>query len=238
MESLRQDISRLPAGRLFTYEDIDVEPDKASTLIKALSKLYRTGLLSRLSKGYYYKPITTRFGSFPPDIRSVVNQMLERQKDKISYLTGVQAFNSLGLTHQLSKDYTLATDKPRSPLRLGNAVIYFVLSRVSQSVGKLETLQIFDALSMFTSIPGADPIDVCKVIQGRLYQYTSNELDELVALAQSYPPSTQALVGLLLDDMDKMLWAKELQARLNPSTKYNPGVNLSLFTASLRWNIL
>ncbi|MGV2480368.1 UNVERIFIED_CONTAM: hypothetical protein IGO34_26570, partial [Salmonella enterica subsp. enterica serovar Weltevreden] len=106
---------------------------------------YQAGVLKRLGKGLYYKPEQTQFGAVQPDARVVLNQLLALQKNRISYLTGNNVFNALGLTTQLSKDYVIATDRPRSPLRIGVTRILFVKSRVSEAVADPLPLQMLDA---------------------------------------------------------------------------------------------
>lgn len=238
MQTVQQEVEHSVPGSLLSYKDISVETGNISTLIKALSTLSQQGILCRLSKGLYYKPLETRFGSLAPDIRSMVNQLLERQKNQLAYITGVQAFNRLGLTRQISKDYVIATDRPRSPIQMGSGVIHFVKSRVTRPVSDIELLQVLDAFQNVKKIPDTLPEDVLYVLQGRLKGYTSDRLSALTSLALNYPPSTRALLGVIIDGLGEQDEAKKLNNSLNPTSVYRLGINMEEFSPSLCWHLL
>ena len=237
IQTLEKEVENLPTGQIFTYKDISINEGKSSTLIKGLSKLYNAGILKRLGKGMYFKPLETRFGSFVPDSRAIVSQLLSIQKKNIAYLSGLQAFNALGFTRQLSKNYLIMTDKPRSPIVLENAVVYFAKSRITTPTAFIEGLQILDALQNMKSIPDISPEEFSLILIGYLKTYSPDTLDTLVELALSYPPSTRAFLGLFLEQMGKKSWAHTLCQSLNPTSSYRIPFKIPDFIPSMNWNI-
>ena len=56
-------INRFKTGYVFTYIDFDIPVKNLSALKMSLNRLVSAGKIVRLSKGQYYKPEITQFGS-------------------------------------------------------------------------------------------------------------------------------------------------------------------------------
>lgn len=237
-ETLEKDIRQRIPGEIFTYQDIGVPSGQTITLIKALSTFYKQGVIKRLSKGLYYIPQQTEFGELPPSTSKTIQRVLAIQGATVGYMTGINAYSNLVLTTQLSTEVVIATDKPRSPIKIGGTKIRFVESRIKQQPSNVLLPQLLDAFSDIKSIPDAEPTSTLKIILGYLRKLSLSGKQEIVQLASQYPPSTQALLGLCFDVLGELTYAQQLQAELNPITTYRIGIKLNQFATSLRWNIL
>ncbi len=94
------------------------------TVRNTLSKLTAEGVLLRLSKGVYYKPIHTRLGILYPQVDDVVLAIAKRDHAKI-LPTGNTALHQLGLTTQVPMNYEYLTNGAARKLQVGNRTITF-----------------------------------------------------------------------------------------------------------------
>lgn len=234
---VRQELKRKKPGVLLTYKDFVSSPEQVATVIKSLSTFYRQGILSRLSKGLYYKPQETQFGPVLPDPRKIITQLLNVQKQNISYQTGINIFNHLGLTTQVSKDYVIATDKPRSPINIGVTQIKFVESKFKETIKEPYLLQLLDALVNIKKMPDTSPEQICLIIQGHLKKLDSSQCNQITQYSLSYPPSVRALLGMLFDSLNNDEQTRRLYQSLNPLSSYNVGLISPVFNTSFDWKI-
>ena len=61
---------------------------------------------------------------------------------------------------------------------------------------------------------------------------------ELIRLSLKYPPSTRALLGALLDELQEKAITFTLKESLNPITKYEFPYATQILSKSSDWNIL
>ena len=71
-----------------------------SSYYKTLERMCKSGELSKIAKGTYYRPKTGKYGIVPPSQREIVNAFIE---NKCGTVIGYSLFNSLRLTTQVSK---------------------------------------------------------------------------------------------------------------------------------------
>lgn len=238
-QQVRSAIEAQEEGILFTRKDIQT-PDQGMEVAKSLSRYYRRGIIRKLAKGLYYKPrvsaITGR--EMAPDLDAILEKLREIQGAKVWYLTGTTAYNNLLITYQMSTTIDIATDRPRSPLRVGGTTLRFVRSRIPIPVTAPELAQLLDALQEIQKIPAASPKAVCKAVTSQIKTLTAPELRILMDYAQYYSPRTRALLGLCLDLAGQIQLAKRIKQSLNPKTlSYQAGLGRDALTTSLNWNI-
>jgi len=110
-------INRLKTGYVFTYSDFDIPVKNLSALKMSLNRLVSAGKIVRLSKGQFYKPEISQFGSLRPAEYQIVKDLLEDDKKIIGYLTGISAFNKLGIRDVfVEKEFDFAGEKKKSKL--------------------------------------------------------------------------------------------------------------------------
>ena len=85
---------------------------------QALSRLARSGRLSRVCQGIYVRPVETRFGPRPPSVEKVIASLAELWGETIVPCGGAAA-NALGLTTQVPVQTIYLTSGPNHKLRLG-----------------------------------------------------------------------------------------------------------------------
>lgn len=106
-KDLKLRIEELPGESVFFVADfLDISSDKE--ISKMLSELEVQGLIKRLAKGIYCKPVMTRFGPVYPDVTKIVEAVAERDHAKV-LPSGATAANALGLSEQVPMKYTFIT---------------------------------------------------------------------------------------------------------------------------------
>ncbi len=85
---------------------------------QALSRLFERGQLMRVGRGFYVRPVETRFGTRPPSVERVV-QAFAISKGEVVASHGAAAANALGLTTQVPTRAVYLTSGSSRWLRLG-----------------------------------------------------------------------------------------------------------------------
>lgn len=231
-------IDRLPKGYVFTYADFVTDVNKKEAVIKALNRLAASGKISKLSKGKFYKPENTVFGTLEPNQYQVVKDLLEEDGKTIGYLTGYSIYNKLGLTTQVSNTIQIGKNEIRPKFKRERYTISFIKQKNTITKENIPFLQVLDAVRYIKKIPDASIASACTRLVNIVKEMTEKDLSTLIRLAQKYPPSTRALVGALLDEAGKQTITDTLLKSLNPITKYSlPGAN-KVLTFTEKWNIV
>lgn len=238
MSMVRETVEAKEPGSILTYRDFNVPLESVTMLTKALSLFYRDGILKRITKGWYYKPEVTEFGIFPPDAGVILRRLLDEQKDQIAYMTGPIVYNTLRLTTQLSTEYVIATDRPRSTIRLRAGSIRFVRARLKMPPSTPRLAQLLDVVMNIGDIPGTTIAEALPILLVRLKELSRGQLQELVAISPAYPPSTRATLGILLEQIEELSLASAVHKTLNPLSTFELGPALSRLPTSLNWRIL
>ena len=229
-------IDRFPKGYVFTYADFPVEVNQKEAIIKALNRMVAAGKIAKLSKGKYYKPETTPFGTLQPDRSQVVKDLLEENGKKVGYLTGYSIYNSLGLTTQLSNVIQIGKNVVRPAFKRGQYTISFIKQNNIITKENIPLLQILDAIRYIQKIPDTTISKSGKRFSVILKNLSDTEKSTLVRLALKYPPSARALLGTLLDTIQADAVSQPLYDSLNPITKYKlPGLKVA-FPEADKWN--
>lgn len=237
LNTVREELEQLAPGSIVTYKDFDVPKGSVPTLVKAFSTFYKQGLLRRVTKGMYYKPRISEFGPLKLSTTELIERLLRDQKYQVAYLTGINTYNALWLTSQMSTEYVIATDRPRTPIKVGGTQIRFVPSQLKHAPSSWRLVQLLDALQDIKKIPDTNPTQAAKVLLQHVGKLTIEQRQELAILAKAYSPSTRVLLGVLLEQLGDLALAKLLQETLNPLSKYSLKLDMKQFSISLPWNI-
>ena len=103
-KQIRNYIETVEEGKIFTYADLPVNNKAAAAPV--LSRMESKGDIKRLSKGKYYKPKEGMFGELPPSDAEVLRSYMKEMEN--AYITGLKAFNSMGLTVQVPNVVSIA----------------------------------------------------------------------------------------------------------------------------------
>ena len=118
--NLRERILRQKDGKVIFIDFFDDYQD--GHVRNILMELTREGVLVRLSKGVYYKPVRTRLGILYPEVEDVIAAIAKRDHAKI-LPTGNTAMYQLGLTTQIPMNYEFLTNGAARKLTIDNRTI-------------------------------------------------------------------------------------------------------------------
>jgi len=231
-------INRFKTGYVFTYNDFDVPVNKTEALKKTLSRLVASGKIIRLSKGQFYKPEITEFGSLRPPEYQAVKDLLEANNKIIGYLTGVSAFNKLGLTTQLSNTIQIGTNIDRKPKKRGKYNIRFIRQKNTIYKDNIYLLQILDSIRFIKRIPDSDVTISYIRIRILIKKLSENEKEMIAKLALKYNPGTRALTGSILDQVTESDITDKLLGSLNPVSVFSYNIKEETSLDKEKWRII
>ena len=235
---ISQNLKSIPAGSVFTYMRFLREKSEKEAAIKALNRKVQAGELAKLSKGRYYKPEKTVFGTLSPSQEEVVKDLLWKGSERVGYLTGLSVYNKLGLTTQVGNTIQIGKNDIRPAFNRGKYKIAFVKQKNPITKTNIPFLQVLDAIRLIKKIPDTSIQDACKRLLSILSQMNVGEVRKMIALAKKYPPSTRALLGALLETVEvSNTRLKPLRDSLNPITSYKLEGVAEAFPAFSNWNI-
>lgn len=232
---VKQEIERLPEGKVVSASDFDIPRQYRSTLIKALNQFESAGIIKRFSKGRYYKPRESRFGLLLPSEKEVVNDFLEKEGKTIGYITGARAFAGLALTTQITSTITIGTNVSRRPLTRGQYKISFLLQSNPIVKDDIPLLIILDALRLIKEIPGTTPDDAMLQIVSWIKELSNEEKERLIKLCKAYRPYVRAQIGAIMEFLK--IPVDDLAESLNPVSHYKLGISNSILPTAKNWNI-
>jgi len=119
-EQIKQQIDGARPGTVFFVNDF-AEFDN-EYVSKILSLLKDFGVLERLAKGIYYKPIITQYGNVYPSAEKIVRLIAEHENAEI-LPTGEYALNALGFSTQIPMKAVYLTNGSPRTINIGNKKI-------------------------------------------------------------------------------------------------------------------
>lgn len=226
-------VEKFPAGQIFSYDDI--ECDKAAAAIE-LSRLYKKGIVQKLSKGRFYKAKKGSFGPLRPNDQEIIQSY---EKTWNGYETGLIVFNRLGLTTQIPSIIEITTSMTPRTIVIGNIKIKLVSRKKTPKKANIQLLQILDAIRQITKIPDTTPSQVLISLKSIIDNLGNEQKKELVKLALDFTPRTRALVGALFDELGyNNTYTIALKKSLNSTTSYKLGIGEDILKYRRNWKIL
>ena len=235
-DEIKRKIAATPDGVILTIGDFNVDMQHQGALVKALNRLTDQGMLQRLSKGKYYKPRKTIFGTLKPAPEEITKDFLESNGKTIGYVTGNSAFTSMGLTTQITSALMIGTNRYRRPLTRGDYTISFLLQRNPITEGNIPLLRILDAIKLIKDIPAVSPDNVVMQLGNITIALPKVEQKRLIELAENYTSYVRALLGAIMENNG--LYADLLRKGLNGTTYYKLPITEQVLPNKKNWNIL
>ena len=230
-------IDRFRTGYVFTYDDFNIPVEKADALKKVLSRLAETGKIVRLSKGKYYKPKEGITGPLKPDEYQVVKDLLEDNGKITGYLSGINIFNKLGLTTQVSNTIQIGTNLDKKSIKRGKYTIRFIRQKNTITKENIPLLQILDSIRFIKRIPDADINNSCERLSRIIQNLSDKEQEYLVKLAMKYTPATRTLTGAILESIKDVAYVEILYKSLRGTTAFNLNVSQQILKNKNKWQI-
>ena len=235
---VKKSIDSFPPGKVFDYSVFPLRDTEFLALAKSLSRLTIEGQIVRLSRGKYYKPQKSVFGDLKPDENQVVRSLTQVGDKTIGYVTGLVAFNSIGLTSQVSNSLIIARRSNQQAKEFQGYRIKFVKRDFKFSAEDAKLLQILDAMRSIKSIPDSTVNESLTILTYNLKKLERGDLRKIVRLSFNYPPSTRALLGAIIENQFSEISVVSLYKSLNPLSKYRFGIDPELLPNKSKWNIL
>src|SRR5574344_3094336 len=123
IDEIEQQIQQSDAGTLFSVSDF-AKTGNDVFISRVLPEFADNGLLCRLAKGVYYKPIETRYGVLMPDVQEIVKAIARRDNAQV-LPTGETAANLLGLSTQVPMNYVYLTSGSARKIMVGPRTVTF-----------------------------------------------------------------------------------------------------------------
>jgi len=228
----------MPDGAVFDYAQLEIGSNQFVTAAQSLSRLTKKGVISRLSRGKYYKPQQSKFGNSRPRESAIVNALTVKQNKRIGYLTGLSVYNQLGLTSQVSNTLVIATASPLQPKKIEGYNVKYVRRTVSFSEEDIPLLQLLDALRDIKTIPDSNPDDSFNILKERIADLSKVKRERLISLALSFNPGTRALLGALIENNFKGISVSKLKHSINRLSVFETGVSSEVLPNKTSWNLI
>ena len=236
-QTVEKSLERMPAGKIFSYQELPDYAKSSGAVIKAISRLVEEKRLERFSKGKFYIPKKGLLGSRKPSDSELLRTMLYKNGRLRGYITGLSLFNQLGLTTQVPRTITLAINGGRQEKEFGTIKIKTQVTRAPIEEKDVLPLQYLDALKQIKVIPDSDINLSLKILRKKISELSKQDQVRLVYLAEKYyGPQVRALVGLLYSSLNLSV-PQSLELSLNPTTTYKLNLDLKEWPMAREWNI-
>lgn len=203
---------------------------------KAFSILEKEQFIKRIKRGFYYRPIKTVLGINSFDKHQFAIAKI-RNKGSFYCYSGINGYNMLGFTTQMSNTITLASDYK---CRNFDNVVYVYRKKVIDG-GNAERI-VLDLINDIKIIPDTTVENSILHIKELINNKKVNLISLIkTAIDKKIPvetPRAKAVVGAIGEEFnaDKKLLEK-LKQTINPTTKIFLNIGISLPKAE-NWNIV
>lgn len=230
-------IKLFPLGKTFGYKDLKITKDQYVTAAKALERLQKKGVIKKVANGKFYKPESTVFGELKPSETELLKPYLFEGNTRIAYVTGASLYNQMGLTRQVASKIKIASRGKRIYVQAGNIKATPVKSYVEVTNDNFQQLGFLDALKDINKISDLDPKSAVVILSNMIKEMPNKILAETIKYALVYPPRTRALLGALLENMQKNELIQTLKESLNPFSEYKTVISKQL-PKKKNWNLV
>jgi len=220
-EYIAEQIKRIPKDTTFGYEQLKIDKARYVTAAKALERLQKKGLIKKISKGIFYKPKMTVFGELKPGDQEILRPYLFKDGKRIAYITGAALYNQLGLTTQMAFRIKATPVKSYADVTDSN----------------YELLGFLDALKDIKIIPDCNPNTAVSILEGKIKKMEGKEIKEIIQYALLYPPRVRALLGAILEQLNRKIEIRKLKDSLNPLSQFKLGVKEKILSTAAAWNM-
>ena len=164
------------------------------TYYKTLERMCKKGFLVHLTKGLYYRPKNTRFGTVPISEKDIVDHYI---KDNQGIVVGYRLYNQKGLTTQISKRVEiLSSAVPGKEKNIHNVYVMNIsISLTPETIPIIETLEI---LQNYKSIEDVNNTALAAYMKEFAIEY-SDEATIYVLKNRKYKKSTIAFLESFLN---------------------------------------
>ena len=236
-KKIEQELKNIPDGKIFRYNELPLEPDEFEAAAQALSRLVRSGRLTRAAKGAFYKPEQTVLGILPPTQDEFLRPYLFKNGRRYAYITGMSLYNVMGLTTQFAFTITLASPSRLKEQTVGRIKIRTVKTYAEVTDENYIYLGFLDSLKDFNRILDIDKKSAVKVLQSRLKSFSSSELETLIEYALKYPPRVRAFLGALLENIGTSTSLLPLKMSCSAFSQFKIYITPKILPTATKWHL-
>ncbi len=236
-EIVKNRVDGFADGYIFTYDDFDVNIENESALKIALYRLVKSGKITRLSKGRFYKPEQGILGKLKPKEYEIVKDLLKDGNKIIGYITGYSIFNSLNFTTQVPNVIQIGVQFDKKRINRDIYSIRFVRQWNEITKINIPLLQLLDCIRFIKIIPDATIGKSLNRLIVLLGELSDAEKKQIVDLALNYPPSTRALAGALFEQSSNTELSAKLFKTLKSTSWYTYNLSPDLLPNMQKWKI-
>ena len=149
--------------------------------------------------------------------------MLYRNGRRVGYITGPALYNRVGLTTQMPTTIAIAVNGATRIKDFGTLRMKLLSKRAPSSDSTVPLLEILDILRDARKVPDANVGRIIEAMTKRLRELRPVELNKLQ-------------LGMLLTRCQKDV-VPALKASLNPTTRFDLGIDSAVWPESQAWNI-
>ena len=235
--AVNQTIDRAPVGRIFGYEVFPQYREAPGAVVRAVNRGVEDRRLKRVAKGRFYKPRKGALGDVPVGDEERLRDALYRNGRRVGYVTGPALYNRLGLTTQMPKTVVIAVNGAAQIKDFGTIRMKLMSRRAPISDSTVPLLEILDILRDARKVQDANIEHVVRAITKRLTQLTPAQCKRVQRLALDYyRAGTRALLGMLLTRCEEEV-LPGLRASLNPTSRFDLGIDPDDWPEARAWNI-
>ena len=236
--SFQRNIKRMPAGKVFTTAEVMGDAKNAASANRLLGMMVDAGTLRRISRGRYFKPEESEFGTIPVSTQELVKDLLFKNGMPIAYISGLNAMNELGLTTQVPADITLACTNEKKAIVRNQVRIRFIKQPNTINKTNIPLLRLLDCLRFIKKTPDNNMDGALRRLLYLIGELKEEQLRKMVRLAGKYNPQVRAMLGAIMEQYYPTISVETLRNSLNGLTTYPLQINQELLPNQSHWNIV
>lgn len=179
---------------------------------KTLDRLEKSGDVIRLSKGLYYRPKKTRYGTVPIGEKQIINHFISNNR---GMMVGYRMYVKKGLTTQISKRVELLSSVVRQQRRnIGHITISKISMELTPSV--ISTIETFEILQNYHTIEDLN----IPALAEYLYSFSKIYTDEAAAYILAHRTYKKSTIAFLSHCLTHLGVSNDLGKYLSPLSNY------------------
>ena len=182
------------------------------TFYKSMERLVKSGELVHLTKGLYYRPKKTRFGSVPISEEEISEHYLRSGE---GMLVGYRMFNRKGITTQIGKQVEILSNTiPEGKKNIKNVSVRKITAELNDKT--IPVIEILEILQNFYKIEDMNTNALIASLKAFSKRY-SDEAAHHVLAHMKYKKST---IAFLMSVLNHMKVKNTLGSYLSPMSEY------------------